>query len=104
MDDNTETILQKKKDIDENYQKCQKILVDLNEKKERFIIELDDSRNCQQKLMKELSDINVEIENYKDKIDHFLKDNPKLGLDDLDLKCRLIISRFIDDFTLNNSR
>jgi predicted nuclease with TOPRIM domain len=104
MVDNSDTILQKKKEIDENYQKCQKILIDLNEKKERFIKDLDDSRNQQQNLMKELADINVEIEKYKDNIDRFIHENPKLGLEELEKKCRQVISRFFDDLTVNSQK
>jgi hypothetical protein len=104
MVDSTENIMIKKKQIDENYQKCQKILVDLNEKKERFIKELDDSRNMQHNLMKELADINVEIEKYKDNIDRFIHENPKLGLEELEKKCRQVISRFFDDLSANNQR
>ena len=101
MVDNSETIVQKKKEIDENYKKCQKILIDLGEKKERFSKDLEDSRNQQQGMMKELSDINVEIEKYKDNIDRFVHENPKLGLEELDKRCVQVMSRFFDDLTVN---
>ena len=102
MEDNNEGILNKKKEIDENYEKCQKILIELNEKRERFIKELDDSRNDQQSLMKQLTEVNTNIEDYKSKIDNFVKNNPKLDFNELEKKCQQIISRFYDDLSMSS--
>ena len=102
MEYDNEEILKKKNEIDEIYEKYQKILVELNEKREKFIKELDDTRNDQLNIMKELAEINEKLEDYKSKIKICIKDNPNFN--ELDKKCQKLMSKYYDDLSPNNSK
>ena len=94
--DKSELQLKKKTDIMETYKKNKMIILDLNEKKERYIRELEDFRAQQQVLVKEMIAVNMELENYKEGVENFIQDNPKLGIHDLKKKTNNVISKFIE--------
>ena len=94
--DKSELQLKKKTDIMETYKKNKMIILDLNEKKERYIRELEDFRAQQQVLVKEMIAVNMELENYKEGVENFIQDNPKLGIHDLKKKTNTVISKFFE--------
>ena len=55
-------------------------------------------------MMKELSEINLQIEKYKTELNLFVNENPIMGLDEIEKKCHQVINKFINNTSNSNEK